>query len=171
MMLQKEYFSSYDNDGAKLNQKTFYWNVAGKLPGFELPYGPVEFAVGYDTRKETARFDASQMALYSVAVRGSQTRSTNGYFDIDSQYIELSIPVVSGLPFADEVRVDYGFRQMENTNTLRTNKYDVDALSLYWRINDDFAIRFSDQSTTKSPTIDDLYSPSNPSFQQALDPL
>ena len=166
----KEYFSSFDNDGAKLNQKTFYWNVAGELPGFELPYGPVEFAVGYDTRKEKARFDASQMALYSVAVRGSQTRSTNGFFDIDSQYIELSIPVVSGLPFADEVRVDYGYREMENTNTLRTNKYDVDALSLYWRINDDFAIRFSDQSTTKSPTIDDLYSPSNPSFQQALDP-
>ena len=61
------------------------------------------------------------MALYSVALRGSQTRSTTGFFDVDSQYIELSIPVVSGLPFADEVRIDYGYRELENTNTLRTN--------------------------------------------------
>ena len=166
----KDYFSAYENEGARLNQKSFFWNVAGEVPGFELPYGPVEFAIGYDTRKEKAKYDASQLALYSVALRGSQTRSTTGFFDIDSQYIELSIPVVSGLPFADEVRIDYGYRELENTNTLRTNKYDVDALSLYWRINDDFAIRFSDQTTTKSPNIDDLYSPSNPSFQQAQDP-
>jgi hypothetical protein len=41
---------------------------------------------------------------------------------------------------------------------------------LFWKINDDFAIRYSDQTTTKSPNIDDLYSPKNPSFQQALDP-
>lgn len=166
----KEYFTAYENEGAKLNQRTFYWNVSGELPGFEMPYGPIDFALGYDTRKEQAKFNASQMGLYSVSIRGSQTRDTSGYFDIESQYIELSIPVVSGLPFAEEVRIDYGYRDMENTNTLRTNSYDVDALSLYWKINDDFALRFSDQTTTKSPTIDDLYSPNNPSFQQALDP-
>lgn len=166
----KEYFTAYENEGAKLNQRTFYWNVSGELPGFEMPYGPIDFALGYDTRKEQAKFNASQMGLYSVSIRGSQTRDTSGYFDIESQYIELSIPVVSGLPFAEEVRIDYGYRDMENTNTLRTNSYDVDALSLYWKINDDFAFRFSDQTTTKSPTIDDLYSPNNPSFQQALDP-
>ena len=58
---------------------------------FELPYGPVEFAIGYDTRKEKAKYDASQLALYSLALRGSQTRSTSGYFDVDSQYIELAM--------------------------------------------------------------------------------
>ena len=166
----KAYFSSFDNEGATLNQKSFYWNVAGELPGFELPAGPVEFAVGYDIRKEKAEFDASQMALMSVAVRGSQTRSTSGFFEIESQYVELSMPIVSGLPFADEVRLDYSFRDLDNTNTLRSNSYDVDALSLYWRINDDFAFRYSDQTTTKSPNISDLYGPKNPSFQQALDP-
>ena len=130
----------------------------------------MQFAIGYDNRKEKARFDASQMALYSVALRGSQTRSTNGFFEVESQYLELSMPIVSDLPFADEVRLDYSFRDLDNTNTLRTNSYDVDALSLYWRINDDFAIRYSDQTTTKSPNISQLYGPKNPSFQQALDP-
>ena len=98
------------------------------------------------------------MALYSVAVRGSQTRGTTGFFDVESQYIELSIPIVKDLPFAKEVRLDYGYRELENTNTLRTNNYDVDSLSLFWRINNDFSIRYSDQTTTKSPNIDDLYS-------------
>jgi len=166
----KDYFTSYANEGAKLNQDSFYWSLTGNVPMIELPYGPIQFAVGYDNRREKARFDADQFALYSVAIRGSQTRSTNGFFEIDSQFIELSLPIVSGLPFADDVRLDYGYRELENTNTLRTNKYDVDALSLYWRVNDDIALRFSDQTTTKSPNISDLYGPQNPSFQQALDP-
>ena len=106
----------------------------------------MQFAIGYDNRKEKARFDASQMALYSVALRGSQTRSTNGFFEVESQYLELSMPIVSDLPFADEVRLDYSFRDLDNTNTLRTNSYDVDALSLYWRINDDFAIMIAKSS-------------------------
>ena len=166
----KEYFSSFDNEGSKLSQSSFFWNLAGQIPVFELPAGPIDFAIGYDIREEEARYDASQMALYSIAVRGSQTRSTTGIFDVESQYIELSIPVVYDMPFAEEVRIDYGYRELENTNTLRTNSYDVDALSLFWRINSDFSIRYSDQTTTKSPNIDDLYSPRNPSFQQALDP-
>ena len=74
------------------------------------------------------------------------------------------------MPFAQDVRIDYGFRQMENTNSLRTNAYDVDALSIFWRVNDQIAIRASEQTTTKSPNIGDLYGPKNPSFQQALDP-
>jgi len=165
-----EYFSSYDNEGAKINQSSFYWNVSGQLPLFELPAGPIGFALGYDNRSEKANFDASQLAYYSVAVRGSQTRGSGGAFDVESQYLELSIPVVSDLPFAQEVRVDYGYRELENSNSLRTNKYDVDALSVFWRINDDFVFRFSDQTTTKSPNIIDLYSPKNPTYQQSDDP-
>ena len=166
----KDYFNSFETQGSKLNQSSFFWNLAGQIPVIELPAGPIDFAIGYDIRKEKAEYDASQMALYSVAIRGSQTRSTTGFFDVESQYMELSVPVVYDMPFAQEIRIDYGYRELENTNTLRTNKYDVDALSLFWKINDDFAIRYSDQTTTKSPNIDDLYSPKNPSFQQALDP-
>ena len=72
----------------------------------------MQFAIGYDNRKEKARFDASQMALYSVALRGSQTRSTNGFFEVESQYIELSMPIVYDLPFYDEIRLDYGYRDL-----------------------------------------------------------
>jgi hypothetical protein len=166
----KDYFSSYDNEGAKINQSSFYWNLAGTLPVFELPYGPIGFALGYDKRSEKANFDASQMAFYSVAVRGSQTRGSGGAFDIESQYFEISIPVLSDMPFVEDLRIDYGYRELENSNSLRTNKYDVDSLSVFWKINDDFAVRYSDQTTTKSPNIISLYSPQNPSFQQADDP-
>ena len=166
----KDYFTSFANEGAKLNQDSFYWSIAGDVPMIELPYGPIQFVLGYDNRKEEARFDADQFALYSVAIRGSQTKSTSGFFEVESKFYELSIPVVADLPFAQEIRIDYGYRELENTNTLRTNDYDVDALSIYWRINDSLAIRYSDQTTTKSPNINDLYGPQNPSFQQAADP-
>ena len=164
----KEYFTSYANDGSKLNQKSVFGSISGVA--YELPAGPIEFVVGFDKRKENARYDADQFALLSVAMRGSQTRGTVGSFEIESEYIELSIPVISDMPFAQDVRIDYGYRELENTNTLRTNAYDVDALSLFWRVTDEVAIRASEQTTTKSPNIGDLYGPKNPSFQQALDP-
>ena len=164
----KEYFTSFANDGSQLNQRSVFGSITGEA--YELPAGPIEFVLGFDRRKETARYDADQFALLSVAIRGSQTRSTSGQFEIESEYIELSIPLLSDMPFAQDVRVDYGYRELENTNTLRTNAYDVDALSLFWRITDEVAIRASEQTTTKSPNIADLYGPKNPSFQQALDP-
>jgi outer membrane receptor protein involved in Fe transport len=164
----KEYFTSVASEGATLNQTSTFASLSGTI--VDLPAGPLEFVVGFDNRKEKADHLADQMALLSVAMRGSQTRSTSGSFNIDSKYIELSIPVVSDMPFAQDVRVDYGYRELENTNTLRTNKYDVDALSIFWRINDEFAVRASEQSSTKSPNIDDLYGPLNPSYQQAQDP-
>jgi hypothetical protein len=74
------------------------------------------------------------------------------------------------MPFVEDLRIDYGYRELENSNSLRTNKYDVDSLSVFWKINDDFAVRYSDQTTTKSPNIISLYSPQNPTFQQADDP-
>jgi predicted amidohydrolase len=48
----KEYFSSYDNEGSKLSQSSFFWNLAGQIPVFELPAGPIDFAIGYDIREE-----------------------------------------------------------------------------------------------------------------------
>jgi iron complex outermembrane receptor protein len=164
----KEYFTSVATSGSTLNQMSMFGSISGSI--IDLPAGPLEFVLGFDNRKETADYLADQMALLSVAIRGSQTESTNGQFNIDSKYIELSIPVVSDMPFAQDVRVDYGYRELENTNSLRTNKYDVDALSIFWRINDEIAVRASEQTTTKSPNIDDLYGPLNPSFQQAEDP-
>lgn len=164
----KEYFTSVSTEGATLNQTSMFGSISGSI--VDLPAGPVEFVLGFDNRKEKADFLADQFALLSIAIRGSQTESTNGQFNIDSKYIELSIPVVSDMPFAQDVRIDYGYRELENTNTLRTNKYDVDALSIFWRINDELAVRASEQTSTKSPNIDDLYGPLNPSFQQALDP-
>ena len=164
----KEYFTSYSNDGAQLNQNSVFGSISGVA--YELPAGPIEFVVGFDRRKEEARYDADQFALLSVAIRGSQTRGTSGSFDLDSEYLELSIPILSDMPFAKDVRIDYGYRELENTNSLRTNAYDVDALSLFWRVTDEVAIRASEQTTTKSPNLGDLYGPQNPSFQQAADP-
>ena len=92
------------------------------------------------------------MAYFAVTIRGSAQKGSGGQYKVKSNFLELSIPLVEDLPFAEEVRLDYGTRTLENANISRTNEYDVSATSLFWRINSDFAVRASDQTTTKSLT-------------------
>ena len=89
---------------------------------------------------------------------------------MESQYFEISVPVVSGIPYVQDLRFDYGYREIENANSVGSRSYDVSALSVFWRVNDQLAVRASDQTTTKAPTIDQLFAPLNPSFSQADDP-
>ena len=59
----KEYFTSFANDGSQLNQRSVFGSITGEA--YELPAGPIEFVLGFDRRKETARYDADQL-LYLV---------------------------------------------------------------------------------------------------------
>ena len=163
-----DYMTSYGKEGATISQESHFASLSGSLA--DLPAGPLEFAVGWDNRKESARYEADQLTKFYVGLRGSAVLDGYGEYEIESTYAEISVPVVSGMPYVEDLRFDYGYREIENTNSVGSRTYDVSALSLYWRVNDQIALRASDQTTTKAPTIDQLFEPLNPSFSQADDP-
>ena len=109
-------------------------SLSGSLA--DLPAGPLEFAVGWDNRKESARYEADQLTKFYVGLRGSAVLDGYGEYEIESTYAEISVPVVSGMPYVEDLRFDYGYREIENTNSVGSRTYDVSALSLYWRVND-----------------------------------
>lgn len=163
-----DYMTSYGKEGATISQESTFASLSGSIT--DLPAGPLKFVVGYDNRKESAKYEADQLTKFYVGLRGSAVQDGSGEYEVESQYAEISVPLVSGLPFIDDLRFDYGYRNIENSNSVGTRDYDVSALSLYWRVNDQLALRASDQTTTKAPTIDQLFSPLNPDFEQADDP-
>tara|TARA_A200000113_G_scaffold56429_1_gene47626 strand:+ start:3747 stop:7010 length:3264 start_codon:yes stop_codon:yes gene_type:complete len=169
----KEYFTGNTSYGGTINQQSYWGQVSGQLPAFFESQnfgGPIDFVLGFDNRKESAEYVSDPMAYFAVTIRGSAQQGSGGQYKVSSNFLEVSLPIIQDLPFAEEVRLDYGTRTLENSNVSRTNEYDVSATSLFWRVNSDFALRASDQTTTKSPNLLDLYGPRNPTFQQALDP-
>jgi len=163
-----DYMSSYGKEGATITQESTFASMAGTL--VDLPAGPLEFVVGFDNRKEAAKYEADQLTKFYVGLRGSAVLDGSGEYEVESQYFEISVPVISGIPYVQDLRFDYGYREIDNKNSVGSRSYDVSALSVFWRVNDQLAVRASDQTTTKAPTIDQLFAPLNPSFSQADDP-
>ena len=164
----KEYFIAQENEGAELTQKTTYMSLSGEV--MDTKNGPIEFVVGIDEREETARFDVNMFNYFGLTLNSSPQKSAYGEMEIDSQFVEFAVPLAKDMPYMQDVRMDVGFRHIKNTNTIKSRDYDVSAISLFWKVNDVLAFRTSDQTTTKSPNIADLYGPLNPSYQQADDP-
>ena len=164
----KEYFIAYENEGAELTQESIYLNLSGEL--VDLPAGPVEFVVGYDEREETGRFDVNMLNYFGLTLNSSPQKSAYGEMQINSSYVEFAVPLAKDMPMMEDVRMDIGYRHIDNSNTIRSRDYDVSAISLFWKVNDELAFRTSEQTTTKSPNVADLYGPLNPSYQQADDP-
>ena len=62
---------------------------------------------------------------------------------------------------------DYSARTIDNSIA---GSYDVDATSLNWRIMDDLAVRYSEQTAVKAPDLGDLFLPQITAFSRADDP-
>ena len=65
------------------------------------------------------------------------------------------------LPGIMSLVADYSARTIDNSIA---GSYDVDATSLNWRIMDDLAVRYSEQTAVKAPDLGDLFLPQNHSI-------
>ena len=83
-------------------QKLAGLNLSGSV--FDLPAGPLGLAVGVEYRDEFARseFDALQQAGLNA---GNAIPRTEGGFDVFETYLEVSVPILADLPFADQLSV------------------------------------------------------------------
>ena len=82
------------------SQRLIGANLTGSL--FEMPAGPLAVAVGIEYREETSdsEFDALTQAGLNA---GNAIPPTRGEFDVGEAYLEASVPLLSDVPFADQL--------------------------------------------------------------------
>jgi outer membrane receptor protein involved in Fe transport len=147
------------NSITTLQQEVIEGNVQGSL--FELPAGPLQFAIGAAYREENFRFDPDsgynanqdypnvvQNIILPVAVDGST--------DVKEIYAEMVIPVVKDLPFVKSFEIDPGVRWSEYNTAGGIETYKVLG---DWAVNDWFRFRGGYQLANRAPNVTELFTP------------
>ena len=163
----RDYIGTNLRTNAFIEQEVTYGVLSGDL--FDLPGGTVKAAMGFEARVEQGDYNSS--AIQNLELTRSAARpSLGGGYEVDADYYEVSVPLLGNdltLPGVMSLVADYSARTIDNSIA---GSYDVDATSLNWRIMDDLAVRYSEQTAVKAPDLGDLFLPQITAFSRADDP-
>jgi iron complex outermembrane receptor protein len=100
---------------SKSKMETAQVNLAGDLGRFELPGGAIQWAVGYEHRKEEAMFIPDGAGALDMIYFVSPD-STQGGYKVDGLYGEMRLPFLEGRTFADLLAAEISVRRSDYSN-------------------------------------------------------
>lgn len=141
---------------------SYFANLAGSL--VTLPAGDLGFAVGYEHRKEQGGY-----APDAISQSGDSTNlaagPTYGEYSVDEFYLELAVPVLADMAFAQELSFSLASRysDFDTFGDTTNSKFGVT-----WRPIDDVLVRGTWAEGFRAPTISDLYGGGSQTFTQGF---
>ncbi|MGL6158968.1 TonB-dependent receptor domain-containing protein [Microbulbifer sp.] len=149
-------------DESEQQLKDFTANLSGSL--FELPAGPLGFAMGFEYRDQEGYFqpDAVVVAGESAGVPSSPT---SGSYDSNEFFVEFDVPLLADMTMARELNLSLAGRSQDYSTfgSEVTGKY-----GLRWRPVDDVMVRYSFAEGLRAPGIGELFG-SQARFDQTLE--
>lgn len=159
---QIDYVSTSLNDRFTTKRQVLNATANGDL--FDLPAGPLATAVGYEFRKEEFSF-IPDSGKATGSVTGNIAGPTEGEYDVDSLFIEVNVPLLSGLPGVELLEVGGGFRYDDYSSIGDTGNFQA---SIRWQPIHSLLIRGSYSEVFREPNVGELFASaadSFPSFQ------
>lgn len=149
----------------KVKQTVVAANISTDL--FELPAGPVGFAMGAEYRKEESFFAQDELGA-SGALFFNAIGTRQGDYNTKEAYAELRVPLLRDLPFFKELTFEAAGRIADYSSIGETDQYQV---RLEWAPVEDVRFRASQGTAVRAPNIVELYSPQSVNFTtSAADP-
>jgi iron complex outermembrane receptor protein len=160
---------------SRATRLTSQLNLAGDLGAFQLPGGPVDWAVGYEHRRDTAEFipdgaaQLGQILFVAAEPTGGEITSTEFYG-------EVRLPIVTGAEFADVLAVELSMRSsnydVQDFNTSNTNSFDSNTYkaAMEWAPNSEIRARATYNTGFRAPSIGELFQPQQQSAISYTDP-
>jgi outer membrane receptor protein involved in Fe transport len=159
---QLDYVTADLNDRTTTKRQVFNASATGDL--FDLPGGVVSTAFGYEFRKEEFSF-VPDSGKATDAVTGNTGGATAGEYDVDSLFIEVNVPLLSGLPGAELLEVGAGFRYDDYSSIGDTGNFQA---SIRWQPIQGLLVRGSYSEVFREPNVNELFAAQAdafPSFQ------
>jgi outer membrane receptor protein involved in Fe transport len=144
---------------------------------FELPGGPISFALGAEYRRERANTDfddatnrgqTSLNVLQDFCPPGNATDICPDDLTIKELYGELQFPLLENVPFARELAVTLAGRVSDYNNSTGT-VYAYNIQGVYAPI-DDVRFRVAYATSVRAPSQGELFSPQSQNFGTVADP-
>jgi len=154
-------------------QDVIEFNVQGSLA--QLPAGDLRVAAGAAYRRNSYAF-APDSAYAPIAALGGASDviglfgqlPTNGRTSVKEAFAEILIPVLSDMPFVQELSLDAAYRYSDYNTSGGVNAYKIDA---NWEINDTLRIRGGYQRAVRAPNVVELFGAPQQIFQfNSFDP-
>ncbi len=163
---------SYFGYTSNRRQKAEQFVISGFVSGdssdlFELPGGPVGFAVGgeYRTEKQSSRYDdATASGLTFLNLLPAFAPPT---YKIKEAYGEIRFPLLANIPFFEELTVE-GAGRVSDYNLGQTGTVWAWNAGVIWAPVRDIRIRGSYQRSVRAPTLGDLYTAPTQTFNNAF---
>jgi len=172
------------NSSSAIEQKVFSGFISGDTEGyFSLPAGPISFAAGVEYRVESSESRVSDLERlgqdvaderpegdtplpYDVSWTGAG-RDARGRFDVAEIFGEVSVPLLSDRPFAQDLRVDGAYRLSDYSTA---GKAETWSLGLRYRPNDWVLFRGTTARAVRAPNIGELFLPQVQTYAVLDDP-
>jgi iron complex outermembrane receptor protein len=127
--------------------------VSGNLSGdlFELPAGPLAFAVGTEYRKYTGEYSPDALTV-AGEYNGVPSLPTAGEYDVSEYYAEFAVPVYAAGDSKLDLSVAARYSDYSTFGGETTGK-----LGLRWQFSDQFLLRGTYAQGFRAPSIGELY--------------
>lgn len=156
------------SDWARIRQHVVSGAISGDTTGFfELPGGPVGFAIGGEYRKESSRYIPSDMSLAGALIDNSPARVDQGSFDVKEAFGEINLPLLADLPFAKDLSIG---------GAIRFSDYSTIGSTTTWKVNGsyspirDITFRGAYSQAVRAPNIIELFAGGSGSYEFITDP-
>lgn len=161
------------NTNARRNEEAEQFVASAFVSGdlsqlFELPGGPVGFALGVEYRSEKAESIFDELTASGGTFLNAIQPFTPPKLTVKDVFGELRIPLVSDVPMVHELTIEGAGRLSDyNTETDSVSAYNG---GLIWAPVRDIRFRGNYSKSVRAPTQSDLFSPQSQNFAFIQDP-
>jgi len=155
-------YTELNSGGSEMD--IFAASLSGEL--MEVPAGVIGFAAGYEHRLESAYYTPDSLTAQGMA-NDPRVDPTSGSFNVNEAYLELAIPLLDDMAFAEHVELSAAMRYFDYSTFGDDNTWK---LGLTWKINDQVMLRGVASTAFRAPTVDELFGGKSPSFNQITHP-
>lgn len=138
-------------------QKVLAVNFSGDSTNmFELPAGPVSFALGYEYREEIGIQRPGAAVANGLDYRLNPQGAIDASFDANEFYGEILVPVLKDMEFVKDLTVEAAYRTSDYSNTGQADTWKV---GLSWAVTDDVRFRATRQTAIRAPNLGEFAGP------------
>jgi len=148
-------------------QRVAQVNLTGELGGFSFTEDAIGVALGGEYIENRFVFRPSQDVAASTIAGFNGAPALQGDYGVYSAYAEASVPLLSGLPFAESVTLDIAGRVSDFSTVGTEYNYKVGG---DWAVNDQLRFRGNYNTAVRAPNIGELFAPPSENFPGAQDP-
>lgn len=134
---------------------------------FELPGGPIGYAIGAEYRQENSDFVSDPLLQQGALADIAQIMPERGEFSVKEVFAELNVPLLADMPLAHLLQVGAAIRLSDYSTVGTTTTWKVDGSYAPVR---DIMFRGTYSVAVRAPNVSELFAPQNGTFSFIDDP-